>query len=87
MTLGTPLPASMRAVEPTRVVKVTSEVFHTLAAMAPEVSATVGALALGELCAEMERAGKAGDTRELNALLPRFESELAAVDKYIESLA
>ena len=35
MTLGTPLPASMRAVEPSRVLKVTVEVFHTLAAMAP----------------------------------------------------
>jgi thioredoxin reductase (NADPH) len=46
MTLGTPLPASMRAIEPSRVMKVTAEVFHTLAAMAPEVSATVGAAAL-----------------------------------------
>jgi thioredoxin reductase (NADPH) len=46
MTLGTPLPASMRAVEQSRVLKVTSEVFHTLAAMAPEVSVTVGAAAL-----------------------------------------
>lgn len=46
MTLGTPLPASMRAVEPSRVLKVTVEVFHTLAAMAPHVSATVGAAAL-----------------------------------------
>src|SRR6476469_10599256 len=49
MTLGTPLPASMRAVEPSRVLKVTVEVFHTLAAMAPQVSATVGAAALKRL--------------------------------------
>jgi thioredoxin reductase (NADPH) len=49
MTLGTPLPASMRAVEPTRVLKMTVEVFHTLAAMAPEVSAAVGAAALERL--------------------------------------
>jgi thioredoxin reductase (NADPH) len=46
MTLGTPLPASMRAVEPSRVIKLTVEVFHTLAAMAPQVSETVGAAAL-----------------------------------------
>ena len=46
MTLGTPLPASMRAAEPSRVLKVTVEVFHTLAAMAPQVSETVGAAAL-----------------------------------------
>jgi two-component system sensor histidine kinase/response regulator len=48
---------------------------------------SVGALALGELCAEMERAGKAGDAQTLAALLPRFDLELATVDKYIASLA
>ncbi len=47
---------------------------------------SVGALALGELCAEMERTGKAGDMQALNALLPRFEAELDAVDAYIDSL-
>jgi hypothetical protein len=35
----------------------------------------------------MERVGKAGDAQALNTLLPRFEAELAMVDKYIESLA
>jgi thioredoxin reductase (NADPH) len=49
MTLGTPLPASMRAIEPSRVMKVPIKVFHTLAAMAPQVSATVGAAALERL--------------------------------------
>ncbi|OBH51050.1 cyclic nucleotide-binding domain-containing thioredoxin-disulfide reductase [Mycobacterium sp. E2479] len=46
MTLGTPLPASMRAVGPSRVLKMTVEVFHTLAAMAPQISEMVGAAAL-----------------------------------------
>ncbi|HSR82592.1 MAG TPA: FAD-dependent oxidoreductase [Streptosporangiaceae bacterium] len=46
MILGTPLPASMRAVEPSRVLKLSVKVFHTLAAMAPQVSATVGAAAM-----------------------------------------
>ena len=46
MTLGTPLPASMRAVEPSRVLKLTVEVFHTLAAMAPQISERIGAAAL-----------------------------------------
>ena len=46
MILGTPLPASMRAVEPSRVLKLSVKVFHTLAAVAPQVSATVGAAAL-----------------------------------------
>jgi thioredoxin reductase (NADPH) len=49
MTLGTPLPASMRAIEGSRVLKVTVQVFHTLAAMAPQISATVGAAALERL--------------------------------------
>jgi CheY-like chemotaxis protein/HPt (histidine-containing phosphotransfer) domain-containing protein len=48
---------------------------------------SVGALLLGELCAQMEQAGKAGDVQKLNELLPRFEAELAAVDKHIDSLA
>ena len=47
---------------------------------------SVGALALGELCAEMEQAGKTGDTAALAVLLPRFEAEMAAVDEYLGSL-
>jgi thioredoxin reductase (NADPH) len=46
MTLGTPLPASMRAVEPSRVLKLAVEDFHTLAEMAPQVSSAVGAAAM-----------------------------------------
>jgi len=47
-------------------------------------SRSVGALALGELCAEMEKAGKAGDAKALTALLPRFEQELAGVEGFLE---
>ena len=43
----------------------------------------VGALALGELCVEMERAGKAGDGELLSILLPKFEQELARVESYL----
>jgi PAS domain S-box-containing protein len=46
----------------------------------------VGALALGELCAELEAAGKASQNAVLAALLPRFEAEMAAVDDYLSSL-
>lgn len=46
---------------------------------------SVGALVLGDLCAEMEKAGKAGDIEAVKALLPRFESELAVVTRYIDS--
>lgn len=41
---------------------------------------SVGALALGELCARME---KAGDTEALAALLPKFEQELLSVEGFI----
>lgn len=46
---------------------------------------TVGALALGELCAEMEDAGNAGSNETLALLLPMFETELDAVFIFIES--
>ena len=45
---------------------------------------SVGALALGELCAGMEKAGKAADTETLAVLLPRFEQELLSVQDFIE---
>ncbi len=45
---------------------------------------SVGALALGELCEEMEQAGKVGDTEALAALLLRFEQEMAGVEHYLE---
>ena len=45
---------------------------------------SMGALALGELCEEMEQAGKAGDTKALAALLLRFEQEMAGVEDYLE---
>ena len=46
---------------------------------------SVGALALGELCADMEQAGKAGQVEALIALLSRFEAEMAAVDAYLDA--
>jgi PAS domain S-box-containing protein len=41
---------------------------------------SVGALALGELCAELDQAGSAGQIEAVSALLPRFEQEMAAVE-------
>ncbi len=46
-------------------------------------SRSVGALALGELCADMEVAGKNNDAHALAALLPRFDAELAKVDTFL----
>ena len=46
---------------------------------------SVGALALGELCANMEEAGQAGRLETLADLWPRFEAEMAAVDEFLDS--
>ncbi len=46
----------------------------------------VGAMALGELCADIEQRGKSNQIEVLTALWPRFEAEMAAVNNYLESL-
>ncbi len=46
----------------------------------------VGALALGDLCDEIEKAGRAGEIEVLAMLLPSFDSEMAAVEKYLNSI-
>ncbi len=56
-----------------------SELAHKLKSSAR----SVGALALGELCAEMEKVGKSGDNEMLTWLLPKFEQELVNVTNYI----
>ena len=82
MTLGTPLPASMRAVEPSRVLKVTVEVFHTLAAMAPQVSATVGAAALERL--EMLRNATAQPLEPVMFVIgPRLDAGVHGCDSFL----
>jgi PAS domain S-box-containing protein len=47
----------------------------------------IGAFTLGDLCALMERAGKDGNVPALCAELPALEQEMAAVDRYLRSLA
>jgi PAS domain S-box-containing protein len=47
---------------------------------------SVGALALGELCAELEAAGKAGQSAALPDLWQRFAAEMAAVDAALDGL-
>ena len=82
MTLGSPLPASMRAVEPSRVLKVTVKVFHTLAAMAPQVSATVGAAALERL--EMLRNATAQPLEPAMFVIgPRLDPAVHAAESFL----
>ena len=82
MTLGTPLPASMRAVEPSRVLKVTVEVFHTLAAMAPQVSTAVGAAALERI--EMLRNATAQPLEpSMFVIGPRLDPGVHSCDSFL----
>jgi thioredoxin reductase (NADPH) len=82
MTLGTPLPASMRALEPSRVLRVTVEVFHTLAAMAPQVSAAVGAAALERI--EMLRNATAQPLEPaLFVIGPRLDPGVHSCDSFL----
>ncbi len=61
-----------------------AETVGTMAHKLKSSARSVGAVALGELCAEMEKSGKAGDMEGVKALLPGFESELTAVNDYID---
>lgn len=82
MTLGTPLPASMRAVESARVLKVTVEVFHTLAAMAPQVSTAVGAAALERI--EMLRSATAQPPEPaITVIGPRVDPGVHSCDSFL----
>jgi len=47
---------------------------------------SVGALALGERCAELEAAGKAGQVAALSDPWQRFAAEMAVVEEYLDSL-
>ena len=83
MILGTPLPASMRAVEPSRVLKLSVTVFHTLAAMAPQVSATVGAAALERQ--EMLRAATARPLEPAMFVIgPPLDPRVHAVESFLD---
>lgn len=43
----------------------------------------VGAVALGDVCAAMERAGRAGQGNEIIALMAQFEAELSRVERFL----
>jgi thioredoxin reductase (NADPH) len=82
MTLGTPLPASMRAVTASRVLKMTVEVFHTLAAMAPQISAAVGVAALERI--EMLRNATAQPLEPAMYVIgPRLDPGVHSCDSFL----
>ena len=71
----------MRAACLARQASLVETVAHTLKSSAR----SMGALALGELCAQLEAAGQAGRLDTITHLWPRFEAEMAAVDTFLDS--
>jgi two-component system, sensor histidine kinase and response regulator len=66
-----------------------AEEFAKVGSMAHKLKSSarsVGALTLGELCAEIEQAGKNNDVKALAELLPRFDAEKTTVESYIDAL-
>ena len=82
MTLSTPLPASMRAVEPSRVIKLDAKVFHTLVAMAPQISATVAAAAL-ERMEMLKKAASQPPVPQILLIGPSREGAMHAVENFL----
>lgn len=82
MTLGTPLPASMRAIEQSRVLKVNSEVFDALVAMAPEVSEAVGTAALQRL-EMLKKATARPPEPAITVIGPRLDPEVHHCDSFL----
>ena len=58
----------------------------TLAHKLKSSARSVGALALGEICAALEQAGKAGDAAMLKKTIPGFADEMAAVEAALVDL-
>ena len=82
MMLSTPLPANMRAAEPSRILKLSVKVFYTLAAMAPQISATVGAAALQRM--EMLRNAAAQPLPPAMIVIgPQMEPEVHAIQSFL----
>ena len=82
MTLSTPLPASMRAVEPSRVIKLDAKVFHTLVAMAPQISATVAAAAL-ERMEMLKKAASQPPVPQILLIGPSRDGAMHAVETFL----
>lgn len=57
----------------------------TLAHQLKSAARSVGALALGDICADMEMAGKTGDRPTLAHLLPRFDQEWGRVEDFLRT--
>ena len=82
MVIGSPLPASCRATEPARAIKLTAKVFHTLAAMVPQVAEKVGAAAL-ELTPHLAEIAAERPGVTTCVIGPRVDPHVHAVESFL----
>ncbi|MGZ3416875.1 MAG: FAD-dependent oxidoreductase [Polyangiales bacterium] len=82
IVLNSPFLASLRAVETSRVIRVEPKVFHTLAAAAPQISATLGAAAI-ERIGGLQNLAKAPTRPDLIVIGPRFVPEVQALRTFL----
>lgn len=76
------LAAELRAAKAACDVRRVSAAAHRLKSS----SRAVGALIMGDVCADLESAGKAGDCSAIDACMARFETELVTVEAEIRRL-
>ena len=82
MMLNTPFPASMRAAEPSRIIRIDVKPFYTLCAAAPQVSAAVGAAALVRIEGLRNIAGTPPPP-ELLVIGPRWDNQVHALRSFL----
>lgn len=82
MTLSTPFPASGRAKDAARIIRLDTTVFYTLAAMAPTVQAKVASLARRYLDSLQEMAAEQPETT-VSVIAPRHDGPAHSVGSFL----
>ena len=82
MMLSTPFPASCRATEPSRILKLSVKVFYTLAAMAPQISEHIGARA-AKLIPELKTIVAQRLEPTMLVIGPRLDPSVRAVETFL----
>lgn len=82
MIIGSPLPASCRATQPARIVKLNVNVFHALSAMAPQVAETVGAAAF-QLAPQLSQIAAERPAAAMAVVGPPMDPRVHAVKSFL----
>ncbi len=83
LVLGTPFPASLRAAEPSRVMRVDPKEFHVIAAVAPEVAMKIGASARDRIEGLQDIAAETA-AAQLTMLGPRWDTACHDLRRFLD---